>query len=73
MSAFAELIAGFIGVVHEMQPRRLKRGARFSRKTEHLPPFLYVSGYLYPTAQGLLETIREREALMLRSIGKLRR
>lgn len=60
MSAFAELIAGFIGVVHEMQPRRLKRGARHRRSTEHLAPFLYVSGHLYTTGQGIFESIERR-------------
>jgi hypothetical protein len=61
MSAFAELLAGFIGVVHEMQPTRLRKGANSrGRPREHLAPFLYVSGYLYPSGQGILETIEHR-------------
>ena len=27
----------------------------------HLPPFLYVSGQLYKTAQGIIETIKRRK------------
>jgi hypothetical protein len=62
MSAFAELLASFIGVVHEMQPKRLrKRVGSHKRRAEHLSPFLYVSGYLYPSAQGILETIDRRK------------
>lgn len=64
MSAFAELIANFIGLVHELQPGRLKR----IRIKNFIPadrgdpsPFLYVSGHLYPTAQGLVETIERRK------------
>lgn len=60
MSAFAELIAGFIGVVHEMQPRRLRSGARRYQSADHLSPFLYVSGYFYPTGKGLFESIERR-------------
>ena len=67
MSAFAELIAGFLGIVHEMQPSRLKR-RRFKRRAAaagpagnaHLSPFLFVSGFLYHTAQGLVDTITRR-------------
>lgn len=61
MSAFAELLAGFIGLVHEMQPKCLRKGAnRRGQQREHLAPFLYVSGYLYPSGQGILETIEHR-------------
>ncbi len=62
MSAFAELLAGFIGVVHEMQPNRLRKGAgKRGNRGEHLSPFLYVSGWLYPSGQGILETIEHRD------------
>jgi len=62
MSAFAELLAGFIGLVHEMQPSRLKkRTSRRKKPGDHLSPFLYVSGYLYPSGQGIWETIEHRE------------
>jgi hypothetical protein len=63
MSAFAELVAGFLGLVHELQPERLKR-VRTSRHlntaSKHPAPFLYVSGILYLTAQGIEQTIRRR-------------
>jgi hypothetical protein len=63
MSAFAELIANFIGLVHEMMPDKIT-SVRINKKTEsqgeHPAPFLYVSGYLYPTAQGIVETIQDR-------------
>jgi hypothetical protein len=58
MSAFAELIAGFLGMVHELQPNRLSAGPH--KRSRHLPPFLYVSGWLNGTALGLEETIRQR-------------
>jgi hypothetical protein len=63
MSAFAELIANFIGLVHEMLPDKIKRLRLHNRpqsQAEHPAPFLYVSGYLYPTAQGIVETIKDR-------------
>lgn len=63
MSAFAELIAGFIGLVHELKPDALKSircTTKSQAKRDHPSPFLYVSGYLYRTAEGLLETIRYR-------------
>lgn len=63
MSAFAELIANFVGPVHEMKPSALRRqrvsGIRSGQRL-HPAPFLYVSGYLYPTAQGIVETIQRR-------------
>jgi hypothetical protein len=58
MSAFAELIAGFLGMVHELQPHRLSAGPHAI--SDHLQPFLYVSGWLNGTALGLAETIRQR-------------
>jgi hypothetical protein len=62
MSAFAELIAGFIGMVHELDPKRLKRVRNKSWKaTNQLSPFLYVSGIMYQTAKGLNETIINRK------------
>jgi hypothetical protein len=60
MSAFAELLAGFIGVVHEMQPNRLRKASSRGKSGEHIGPFLYVSGSLYPSGQGILETIEHR-------------
>ncbi len=62
MSAFAELVAGFIGMVHELQPCRLKR-IRIGdwSVTDHIAPYLNVSGMLQPTARGLDETIKNRK------------
>ncbi len=63
MSAFAELIANFIGLVHEMKPEALCTVRPYIGPMplrEHTAPFLYVSGNLYPTAQGLVDTIRYR-------------
>lgn len=63
MSAFAELIAGFIGLVHELKPDMLLPIRMYPNpvtKREHPSPFLYVSGYLLPTARGLQQTIIDR-------------
>ncbi len=62
MSAFAELVAGFVGMVHEMQPERLKRtvGSKVS-ESKHPSPFLFVSGILWATAEGVAQTIRRRK------------
>jgi hypothetical protein len=62
MSAFAELIASFIGLVHELSPTRLTsvRLETAAKHPVHLAPFLYVSELLNPTAQGIVETIRNR-------------
>lgn len=64
MSAFAELVANFIGLVHELQPERLKRvrlGSWRSRQKEYPSPFLFVSGHLFYTAQGIHNTITRRK------------
>lgn len=60
MSGYAELIAGFVGLVHEMQPSRLKYHRPPKRKPWHVKPFLFVSGVLYSTGAGLEYTIRQR-------------
>lgn len=67
MSAFAELVASFIGVVYELQPDRLKRRRFKSEKAidkpmtpGHLAPFLFVSGFLFHTALGITGTIKQR-------------
>lgn len=59
MSAFAELIAGFIGMVYEMLPEHLEMTE--DPPQIHIAPFLYVSGKLNPTAKGLVETIVTRK------------
>ncbi|MBK7143606.1 MAG: hypothetical protein IPH75_16205 [bacterium] len=61
MSAFAELIAGFIGLVHELMPQRLRkvRTRRF-QSNGHLAPFLHVSGIMYATAEGVCESVNRR-------------
>ena len=61
MSAFAELIAGFVGLVHELRPDRLRRIRVRKYQNDHLPPFLFVSGILYATAKGLDESISKRK------------
>lgn len=62
MSAFAELVAGFIGLVYELTPERLKAKRKKSWvRTDHISPFLNVSGLLNSTAKGLTETISKRK------------
>jgi len=58
MSAYAELVAGFLGLVHEMLPDALT--PYFGEKEGVEKPFLYVSGHLYGTAYGIAETITAR-------------
>ena len=60
MSAFAELIANFLGLVHEMKPEAMQPISLSKTPHPHPVPFLYVSGHLYPTAKGLLESIKAR-------------
>ena len=62
MDAFAELIAGFIGLVHELQPKRLsaKRASKATEYFGHPAPFLNVSGVCMGSAEGLKATIRRR-------------
>jgi hypothetical protein len=62
MSAYAELIASFIGLVHELKPEKLKkiRVGKWQRG-DTISSFLYVSGLLYRTAEGLVETIEKRK------------
>ncbi|MGV8139253.1 MAG: hypothetical protein AB2L20_29010 [Mangrovibacterium sp.] len=62
MSAYAELIASFIGLVHELQPERLKKiRVKKWKRGDTISSFLYVSGILYRTAEGLAETIEKRK------------
>jgi hypothetical protein len=62
MSAYAELIASFIGLVHELKPEKLKRiRMKKWKRSENISCFLYVSGILYKTAEGLVETIEKRK------------
>jgi len=58
MSAFAELIASFIGIVHELLPEMLENNNK--KNLDDLYPFLYVSGRLHYTAKGIRETIVKR-------------
>jgi hypothetical protein len=62
MSAFAELIANFLGLVHEIKPDAMQpiSSSQTSNLRLHPVPFLYVSGHLYPTARGVLESIKAR-------------
>lgn len=53
MSAFAELVANFIGLVHEIRLEyidTIRPYIELQGVREHLAPFLYVSGNLNPTA-----------------------
>jgi len=62
MSAYAELIASFIGLTFELRPEKLKRiriGAW--ERTDEICCFLNVSGLLFPTAKGIIETIEKRK------------
>lgn len=61
MSAFAELVASFIGLVHELTPGRLKKIRVNGYQSDDIAPFLYASGILYPTAKGILHTIKRRK------------
>lgn len=61
MSAFAELVAGFIGLVHELKPNKLKKIRKRGYNNPHISPFLYVSGYMNPTAKGIALTIKRRK------------
>ncbi len=60
MSAFAELIGGFIGIVHELLPKRLRRHKTPIGNPIHPHPFLFVSGFSNPSAEGVIATIIER-------------
>jgi hypothetical protein len=68
MSAYAELVAGFIGLTNEIQPIRLTQRSRRDTKllksrlnqNRHPVPFLFVSGVLYKSAEGVLKTVRQR-------------
>ena len=57
MSAYAELVASFIGMVHELIPEALNPEEKIN---DDILPFLYVSGGLYKTAKGIYETIKNR-------------
>lgn len=62
MSAYAELMANFIGLVHELIPEKLdniRNQVGFS-PSEHIPPFLIVSGILYHTAKEVKKSIEDR-------------
>lgn len=64
MPAFAELVANFVGLVHELKPASLTPGQRPYVgplvRPQHLSPFLYVSGHIQRTAQGVIATIKFR-------------
>ena len=61
MSAYAELVASFLGLVHEMQPHRLTAKSKGVASPDHVSPFLYVSGSLYYTGRGVKDSIARRE------------
>jgi hypothetical protein len=60
-NAYAELVAGFIGLVFELRPVCLHRVRTTTwGRSKHLSPFLYVSGNIKFTAEGLMNTIKKR-------------
>jgi hypothetical protein len=60
MNAYAELVTGFIGLVHEIQRERLKRG-RKRLHPSHQCSFLFLSVYLLRTARGILAALERRK------------
>lgn len=62
MSGFAELIASFIGIVHEMQPERLRQvRIKGAPSPSHPPPFLFLSGIFYRTGEAVFESVEQRK------------
>jgi len=61
MSAYPELIASFVGLVHELLPKRLQN-VRIGAVSQNIPPspFLYVSGILWAGALTMEQSIFER-------------
>ncbi len=60
MNAFAELIGGFIGTVHELLPKKLKKHKKSKRIPLHPYAFLFVSGFSNRSARGVIATISKR-------------
>ncbi|MES2638088.1 MAG: hypothetical protein V4850_01340 [Myxococcota bacterium] len=60
MSAYAELVAQFLGIVHEIMPSSFAKPKPTDRQAHHPWPFLFVSGKFYPSAEGIVETIVAR-------------
>ncbi|HPT72842.1 MAG TPA: hypothetical protein PLE74_11255 [Candidatus Cloacimonadota bacterium] len=62
MSAYAELMANFIGMVHELMPENLNnvRNKDGFLPAENIPPFMIVSGILFHTAKELKSSIIDR-------------
>lgn len=61
MSAFAELVASFLGMVAELQPERIGAHEANDANTDELWPFLFVSGFLRGTARGIVDTVERRK------------
>lgn len=59
MHGYAELVASYVGLVHEMQPWRLRK-ARKKEYKDHISPFMFLSGDLYRTGSGLSQSIARR-------------
>ena len=62
MDAYAELVAAFIGLVHELQPWRLAHDVKKMRLqyAHHPRPWLNISGVCMATAEGIKHTIGQR-------------
>lgn len=63
MNAYAELVASFVGIVHELQPWRIGHDVKKRRRlmASHPKPFLNLSGVCMGTAEGIKETMRRRK------------
>lgn len=60
MSAYAELIASFVGLVHELKPSHITNGSKSAPPADIPPPFLHISGILSGTAESLYDSTQER-------------
>lgn len=62
MDAYAELIASFVGIVHELQPWRMINDRKKLRSLyqDHPKPFLNISGISHLTASAIKETFKKR-------------
>ncbi|WCL50682.1 hypothetical protein [Leptospira sp. GIMC2001] len=57
MAAYAELISSFKGLVSELAPNSLDG----KYKRNHVKPFLFVSGMIYRSAEGIIYTFKKRK------------
>ncbi len=55
------LLAQFVGIVHEVKPRFLKRNDIYRLENDHLHPALIALGNLTPNAQDILRSFKRRK------------